>query len=167
MKTTADKKFWLLVGREFSKGSVKYLYLLSSDRERRRMPYEQFWVFAKGNAVLNAQPSDGSLRGIGIDLNRLPRYKRSKTGVVQCGGLSEALIVRQAQPQIRLYLNSDTSCPTYRPNLQASPEPREEYASQEYRKGVQRPASTETGAEASTMALLFPDEEVTYWVGRQ
>lgn len=161
---TANKKFWLLVGREFSKGRVKFLYLLSSERERRKIPYEQFWVFAKGNAVLNAQPSDDSLRGIGIDLNCLPRYKRSKTGVVQCGGLSEALIVRQAQPQIRLYLNSSTSCPTYPSGSLTPPEPRED---QEYRKGVQRPASTETGAEASAIARLFPDEEVTYWMGRQ
>lgn len=181
-----DRKFWLLVGREFEKNSVKYLYLVSNVRERKKIPYAQFWNFSKGNAVLNAEPSGDSLRGIGIDLNMLPRYKRVKGGVAQCGGLSEAIVVRQAQPQIRAYIEKVSAAEKQKQlsqsRLSASTgaEPnhttvtvvgakRDRPCSQGTfkKEPMQREGGMESAATSGTLAMLFPDEEVTYFSGQQ
>jgi hypothetical protein len=187
-----DRKFWLLVGREFEKNSVKYLYLVSNVRERKKIPYAQFWNFSKGNAVLNAEPSGDSLRGIGIDLNMLPRYKRVKGGVAQCGGLSEAIVVRQAQPQIRAYVEKVSAAEKQKQlsqsRLSASTGAEPNHTTVTVvgagaagickldrpcsqgtftKEPMQREGGMESAATSGTLAVLFPDEEVTYFSGQQ
>lgn len=181
-----DRKFWLLVGREFEKNSVKYLYLVSNVRERKKIPYAQFWNFSKGNAVLNAEPSGDSLRGIGIDLNMLPRYKRVKGGVAQCGGLSEAIVVRQAQPQIRAYVEKVSAAERQKQlsqsRLSASTGAEPNHTTVTVvgakldrpcsqgtfkKEPMQREGGVESAATSGTLAMLFPDEEVTYFSGQQ
>lgn len=95
-------EIWLLVGREFEGSSVKHYFVKSNNGGCKQLTYKQFVGFANQHNVINAKVSgQGGLKGVGVDLNLIPRYKRVNGQLIQYGGVREAEIVRLAQPVIQ------------------------------------------------------------------
>lgn len=96
------KELWLLVGREFDGNYVKHYFVRSNNGACKQLTYKQFVGFANQHNVINAKVSgQGGLKGVGVDLNLIPRYKRVNGQLIQYGGVQEAEIVRLAQPVIQ------------------------------------------------------------------
>ena len=96
------QEIWLLVGREFEGSSVRHYFVKSNNGGCKQLTYKQFVGFANQHNVINAKVSgQGGLKGVGVDLNFIPKYKRVNGQLVQYGGVQEAEIVRLAQPVIQ------------------------------------------------------------------
>lgn len=102
------QEIWLLVGREFEGSSVRHYFVKSNNGVCKQLTYKQFVGFANQHNVINARVSgQGGLKGVGIDLNLMPKYKRVNGQLMQYGGVQEAEVIRLAQPLIqKLYEKS-------------------------------------------------------------